>query len=189
MKNNKRTFIAIKIPPQKALKDTIQALKYKFEKSKIKWVNTEDFHLTLHFLGETSPEQIEKINEILNCTALQNAPFEIELKELGAFYKNRQPLVIWVGIAENKKLTNLFSRLRESLSENGFILEDRPFSPHLTLGRVKQIEDFDMLKSMLIHYKNVLFQKADIKEVYFYESILLPSGPVYKPINIVKLSQ
>ncbi len=63
MKNFKRTFIALKITPENELKEAIQALKTKLDTSKIKWINQEDFHLTLHFLGETSPEQIKQVDD------------------------------------------------------------------------------------------------------------------------------
>ena len=187
MKNFIRTFIALKITPEKTLKIAIEKLKHDFAKSPIKWINFDDFHLTLHFLGEISAENIEKVTKIIHQRAINLIPFEIEVRGLGAFYKKGHPFVIWAGVKEHKIMNQLFSELKADLSLNGFAFENRPFAPHLTLGRIKKKESPDLLKSTLLKYEGVLLQKVLIKEIYFYESILNPSGPVYRALEIIDL--
>jgi hypothetical protein len=87
------------------------------------------------------------------------------------------------------EVLTILSKPAQNLVVNlmGVKLEDRPFNPHLTLGRIKNLKDLSSLKDLMAEYENSVIQKVFVDEVILYESLLLPSGPVYKPVYKVTL--
>ena len=73
------------------------------------------------------------------------------------------------------------------MKSTGFVIEERQFKPHLTLGRVKSVRDTENLKKVLEKYRDDEFQKVEVKEVILYESILMQTGPIYKPWAVTAL--
>ncbi len=108
---------------------------------------------------------------------------ELFIRGSGVFRNVNDPRIIWIGIAPSEKLLNLNSRIMKGLTELGIKIEDRPFKPHLTIGRIKRLNDKETLRALIEKYQNLEIQKSVIKEVILYESILLQSGPVYKPLT------
>ncbi|HZU69344.1 MAG TPA: RNA 2',3'-cyclic phosphodiesterase [Ktedonobacteraceae bacterium] len=105
----------------------------------VRWVDPAGIHLTLAFLGELSDEQLAAAEQAAAVAARQSIPFELRLKDLGTFGLPRHPRVIWMGIEESSgNLVRLHSTLNRELLQRGFEVDTRPFSPHLTLARVKQ---------------------------------------------------
>src|SRR3989338_5342197 len=133
-----RTFIAIELSEE--IRNTLAQIQshLKYASADVKWVEKDNIHLTLKFLGEVDEERCEKIKSILDEIASQTKQFEISLKDLGAFPKIDYPRVVWVGldkgITESKELAE---RIDAALSEIGFQKETRPFAAHLTIGRVR----------------------------------------------------
>jgi len=131
-----RTFIAIEIPGTiiskiRELQDGIRAYGFK-----IRWVRTENIHLTLKFLGDV--EEI-KINEIANAvaeTVKGHSPITLQAKGIGVFPGIKRPRVLWVGLAgQLEALVRLQQTLDENLMALGFSREERTFKGHLTMGR------------------------------------------------------
>lgn len=105
----------------------------------VRWVDPAGIHLTLAFLGELSDEQLLAAEQAAGVAVKQSAPFEFRLKELGIFGSQHQPRVIWMGIEEFVgNLSRLHGVLNRELARRGFEVDARPFSPHLTLARIKQ---------------------------------------------------
>ena len=140
-----RTFIALELPAslQRFLGTVIhQAAE---ELPALRWVDPAGIHLTLAFLGELDDQRLEAAIDAAQEAAQQAVPFEYRLKGLGLFGSSLQPRVIWMGIedqpsgqVQGSPLQRLHRVLAKELEQRGFELEKRPFSPHLTLARIKQ---------------------------------------------------
>src|SRR2546425_2548922 len=140
-----RTFIALELDEslQRFLSDIIRRAAQ--ELPDLRWVDPAGIHLTLAFLGELTDERLAAAIDATQAAAQQAVPFEYRLKGLGVFGSSLQPRVIWMGIEDQPSgqiqgspLQRLHRVLAKELEQRGFELEKRPFSPHLTLARVKQ---------------------------------------------------
>jgi len=134
-----RTFIALERDEslQRHLIESIRRMAPALPR--LKWVDPSTIHLTLAFLGELIDEQLAKAVQASDEAARQAAPFGYRLARLGTFGAPRQPRVVWIGVDEpTGELTRLQRLLTRELEQRGFALETRPFSPHLTLARVKE---------------------------------------------------
>lgn len=134
-----RTFIALEQDEslQRHLGETIRRMAPALPH--LKWIDPASIHLTLAFLGELTDEQLAKAVESSDGAARQAAPFGYRLAQLGTFGAPRQPRVVWIGVDEpTGELTRLQRLLTRELEQRGFAGETRPFSPHLTLARVKE---------------------------------------------------
>jgi 2'-5' RNA ligase len=179
----RRIFIAVKIDTGENLLNMISNLKTGLKDERIKWTEIENFHITLAFLGDTEEDKIKAINKMLKYACGGSGEFEIVIKGAGVFKNFNNPRVIWTGIQPSEKLNQLYESIKSGLKDTGISLEERNFSPHLTLGRIKSIHNNDALKTLIPGYSNLELQKQEIKEVILYESLLFHSGPVYKPLR------
>jgi 2'-5' RNA ligase len=183
----KRIFIAIKIEPDADLLRMISLLRSLLANDKITWVDPSNIHLTLAFLGDTDEEKIKVAGIAVNQSCSGFGEFSFRLSGTGVFKNFSDPRVIWTGIGESGKLIRLNDLMMTRLKDTGFRIEDRPFRPHITLGRIKFIKDPDILKTALEKYRYTDFQKVPVKEVILYESILKQTGPVYKILSTYDL--
>ncbi len=179
----KRIFIAIKVEPDAALLEMISSLKSLLAAESIKWVDPSSIHLTIAFLGDTDEKRIKILNSMLNYKCPGFNEFEFILAGTGVFKNIRDPRVIWAGIRSSGRLSDLNVVISAGLKETGFNIEERPFKPHLTLGRVKSVKNTENLKFVLDKYSETEFQTVLVKEVILFESILQQTGPVYKPLG------
>ena len=134
-----RAFIAIELPGQiKAALSQIQENLKANRSASVKWVNPESIHLTLKFLGNVDEAEIPAIKKALSEAVTGVAPFSLGLGEPGAFPNCQAPSVVWVGVGgEIEPLRTLHNNIDRALTPLGFPPEKRAFSPHLTLGRVR----------------------------------------------------
>lgn len=183
-----RTFIAVKIEPQPALIKLLGHLKKTFDHEKIKWVEKNNLHLTLKFLGDTSPVQVEQVKTVLRETADNFSAFQFDLTGVGFFKKNRQPKVLFVNIEKHEILKQLAAEIDVKLSVLGFEKEQREFSPHLTLGRIKFLKNKPLFYDTINNYPEKLIQQVTINELIYYQSILKPAGAEYKSIEKIELN-
>jgi 2'-5' RNA ligase len=108
----------------------------------------DNFHLTLRFIGERNPEQVEQLMNVLDRTADKLKSFDVRLSGIGRFPRNNKN-IIWVGVPQNNDLLNVYSRLQKELSLIGYEEEGRPYSPHITIGREARIEDFEKMQNQI----------------------------------------
>ena len=179
----RRTFIAIDIPASVKLKKLLELLRADFTEDKIRWVNPEILHITLSFLGDTSEQQIYYISEQLEKITSGYSSIDLHFKELGVFPNLRNPRVLWIGMERNELLETLQGEIEAMLCNYGINRENKPFSPHLTIARIKWIDDIDKLKYWLQKYKGETIQKTKIGEIIYYESRLTSNGPIYNPVK------
>ncbi len=196
-----RTFIAFKIIPEREMADCIQHVQDVLRGEKIKWVDHEKMHITLCFLGDTSPTQVKSTIKILEEEIPLFPAQEVLFAGLGLFRSIRDPRVIWIGMDPGPVLPELKTRIDRKLVQLGFTPEERKFRPHLTLGRIKSTgnhspeknspeknfpeKNSGMLEGLLGEYRNMRFQKNLIREVIYYESILRKEGAEYLPLKRV----
>lgn len=104
----------------------------------LRWVEPAGIHLTLAFLGELNDELLARAVEATRSATTIAPPFSYRLAGLGTFGPPRQPRVLWMGVSEpTGSLINVQQTLTLALEQQGFATEKRPFSPHLTLARIK----------------------------------------------------
>ncbi|MBI4647665.1 MAG: RNA 2',3'-cyclic phosphodiesterase [Bacteroidia bacterium] len=179
----KRTFIAIKIPAEERLFNSIADFHEQLRNEKISWADQSNLHITLMFLGDTDEEKISEI-----CTELYNISnttkkFNFAVKGVGLFKNIRNPRVLWTGIECTEPLKNLQKEIEEKMKFFGFKGDNREYNPHLTFGRIRTLGSKDTLLNLLNQYKEMFFQTVQVEEFIYYESILSQSKPVYKIIE------
>ena len=139
-----RAFIAIELPePIKAALSQLEDALKKGKSASVKWVDPGSIHLTLKFLGNVDAGEIPELTKVLSEAVRGVAPFNLELANPGAFPGIQSPKVVWVGVAgEMEPLHTLHKNIERALVPLGFSPENRAFSPHLTLGRVREESSF-----------------------------------------------
>ena len=178
-----RTFIAFKIEPGKEMMDCISHLLDALRMEKIKWVDPGSLHITLRFLGDTTPQQVSSIINLLNGMVPGSPSPEMVFRGLGVFRTIRDPRVLWIGMDPAPVLQDIKSTLDRRLSRLGFPAEEREFRPHLTLARIKFIRDTEVLRDLITEYRDITYQKSLLEELIYYESILRSEGPEYLPLR------
>jgi RNA 2',3'-cyclic 3'-phosphodiesterase len=173
-----RTFVAVEMPPlaRAELGLVSEALAGRVPPGSVRWVRPELIHLTLRFLGETAVSQLPAISATLDEVGRQARPLTLHLGSVGCFPNCKRPRVIWVGLeGELPALAALQRRVEEALVPLGWAVEKRPFQPHLTLGRVKDVGKLSRVKW------DVAVQKVEVAvtAVCLIESQLQPAGPIY----------
>jgi RNA 2',3'-cyclic 3'-phosphodiesterase len=179
-----RSFLALEIPAevQGALADSIDPLQKALPKPLIRWVPSHNVHLTLKFLGDVSPANLEQLAEALKKEIATCEPFTMSVGGLGAFPNPRRARVLWIGLDAPPALMQLM-RIVETISARlGFPSEDRPFSPHLTIGRVGQNvtgTDLQHIRTFLeaTHIGTIGMVHVDAMQIF--RSDLQPAGSVY----------
>ena len=172
-----RAFIAVEIPDDVRQEIGRTTAGFRRKDYPVRWVNPENLHLTLVFLGYNPAEFIAQVEYQLSKVAARTGRFELALKGLGAFPNERSARVIWVGADEGKdQLCALARSVAEEMIAIGFIPEKRPFSPHLTIGRVKApIADIRPILGTTFAGRSF-----PVSEIVLVRSHLNPAGPVYE---------
>jgi RNA 2',3'-cyclic 3'-phosphodiesterase len=183
-----RCFIAVEL--DEAIKDRIEAAQQLFKHlgGKVGWCHRGQMHLTLKFLGEVPEDLIPKAVEALKAAVGEMAPFEMTVEGLGSFPPSGQPRILWVGVRECPPLFELQERIEKQFNPLGFPREDRDFSPHLTLGRVRERIDTKTCLAVLTQQKNFFAGTQQVEKVILFSSILKPTGAVYTPVISIPLS-
>ncbi len=183
-----RTFVAIKLTPEIISNIGRVQEELKRTDAQVKWVEPDNIHLTLKFLGHVTPEELEKVKITTKETLGPFAPFEMSVASLGAFPKIKYPRVIWMGIDKGReKLKRMASRLEERLARIGFAKEKREFSPHLTLGRVKSPKGTERLIGALSLVKASNLGNMRVTKISIMKSELKPQGPIYTSLEEIVL--
>jgi 2'-5' RNA ligase len=178
-----RAFIAVEIPlairqgvcqATSALQNEIGPL--------VRWVPIDNMHLTLKFLGDVSPSNVDMLTQMLRAEADLFDCFELHLHGLGSFPNPKRPRVIYIGIQAPAALETLQRGIESASRRLGYESEERGFSPHLTIGRVKQNitgTEQQRIRRMLEETKIDSLGSARVNSVHLYKSDLKPTGSVY----------
>lgn len=187
-----RSFIAIELPEEvRAGLRRLQAELRLPEHAFVKCVAPEGIHLTLKFLGNISAQKVAEITRIMEQASQGISPFQLQITEVGAFPNMRQPRVLWIGIkGELDKLVGWQKRIDNGLMPLDFAKETRPFTPHLTLARLREgcsPGDRRNLGEMVAKTPVKVNYAMTVNSLSLMKSQLLPGGAVYSRLAEVKL--
>ncbi|HXG12663.1 MAG TPA: RNA 2',3'-cyclic phosphodiesterase [Gemmataceae bacterium] len=184
-----RTFIAVDLG--KAIRDRAVALQGTLARiaPDVKWVEPENLHVTLLFLGEVNDRDIPAVcRSVMECCR-QHTAFVMSVERVGYFGSPRRPRTLWVGIGEGtQELVALHDALEPPLLDLGcYRREERQYTPHVTLGRVKGDRPNDKLAAALAKHAGWQGGQTTVREVLVLSSELTPQGPVYTVLGRAKL--
>ena len=186
-----RTFIAITLPEE--IKDFLGSLQAQLKKAgaDVKWVSPKNIHLTLKFLGEIDENNTGKAIGAIETVAAGHSAFQVRLCSLGAFPSLSSPRVIWAAIDEgNSQTIGIAKELEERLAIIGFEKEGRPFSTHITLGRVRSALNKEKLARLLTDHSEGFSQEQrgfTAEAITLFKSTLQPQGPYYEILRVANL--
>ncbi len=179
-----RAFIAVFIPDSirrtlAAIQDTLRAAD-----TGVSWARPEHIHLTLHFLGSVESAVLPRLADGINAAAGSVRPFELAVRGLGTFGSPRRPRVIWAGLRlPPPELEQLHDALGVAVRAVGMATEERPFRPHLTLGRVRDARNLGELTSRIRSVKNSESGLFRVRHVRLMQSHLDKPGPRYSVLH------
>lgn len=187
-----RAFVAIDLPPvfQSNLESVIRQLRDQLPSVAIRWVPVKNIHLTLKFLGDTPQQKISLLEKNLKEEAARHHPFDLALGQAGAFPSVNKPRVIWVGLSAAEDLKLLAHGIERQAGLLGWTPEERPFSPHLTLGRVGRDLPAAQLRRIGEALQSIRVEPSSayrVTDFHLYRSDLQPAGAVYTRLFSVSL--
>jgi 2'-5' RNA ligase len=187
MPKSVRTFIACELPRsvRSAIADYVQALRVL--PGRVSWVKPENIHLTLKFLGDVPEKNLDEIAAALREASQGFHPMQTTAKGCGVFPNARHPRVLWVGLEdESGILQKLAAEIDQRLRQLGFPKEDRRFSPHLTIGRVRDGAVDKIITAM--QERPFIIQPVQFTEIILMRSQLHAGGSIYTPIRTIKFN-
>lgn len=195
-----RAFLAVNLPLPvvRRLTDEATAIKPRVSEAglRVSWVPAANLHLTLKFLGPVRTEAVEAIAARLGRGLRGRAPFDVEVAGLGAFPEPGSgadaPRILWAGVRASTALAALQADVEGWMEELGFAREERPFHPHLTLGRVKEgaaETGGGSLAALLDEKRAVSYGGGRIAEVVLYETRTLARGAEYRALARIALGK
>lgn len=182
-----RLFVAIEISTDIRAEFSALLKEFRGMAPQAKWVRAENLHVTLKFLGETQPEKL---------TALQNGlaairspePVRLEFHGLGFFPNEKRPRVFWSGMEASANLKSLAEDIDHAAHRLGFPLEERPFTPHLTLARFQPPGSAPKLRELIQGHSAQSFGSQTTSEFHLIESKLKPAGAEYTTVQTVRFA-
>lgn len=191
-----RAFIAIELPGE--IRGKLNDIQNKAQvqigaafKKAVRWVPCENIHLTIKFLGDVPTANLSAIQKILSSEASHHPPFFLNIGGIGAFPNMRRPRVIWAGCETPPVLADLHKAIDAETHKLGYPSDDRPFSAHLTLGRISQSatpEEVGGVSQALGKMSVESLGTFRVDRFHLFQSDLRPSGAVYTSLNIFHLS-
>jgi RNA 2',3'-cyclic 3'-phosphodiesterase len=181
-----RLFVALLLPDdlKKKLADLISQLRPLA--GGIKWVEPENLHLTLKFIGERPETDVAPIIAAIEAAIVGRKGFDVPIKGCGGFPNLRNPRVIWVGMENADPAVEMAAQIDSQLQALEIPPEDRPFSPHLTIGRVKMKTNLTPLSGQM-EKTNFDAGILTVDRVGLVKSTLMPHGPIYENLKVFKL--
>lgn len=173
MQNAERLFVALSLP--EPVRDSLATLAQPLPG--VNWTRPEQLHVTLRFLGDVTPEQMDRVVERLTTVSVE--PFILPIEGIGTFPPNRPPRVVWMGVGSgHPRLFQLRQRLDDALIASGLQLDVRTFHPHLTLARTT--EDAAPAVAHWLHaHRDVTAPPFRVESFDLYRSELRPTGAVH----------
>lgn len=174
-----RLFFGIPLSDQicTKIRQIQEELKKQFKYSKIQWVSIENCHITLHFLGDSKTESISELKNKIRELELPK-PFELRILNVDAFPSKKDPKILIIKTDPHPSLFGLYKKIGDVIVGLGFEIDERPFTPHITLGRVTTRSE--VLKTELIDVPNLM---SIVNRVVLYRSDLTPTGSKYSELE------
>ncbi|NIA08830.1 MAG: RNA 2',3'-cyclic phosphodiesterase [Nitrospiraceae bacterium] len=177
-----RTFLAIDLPDTQNKIIEGHKAQWRSIKTDARWIASTKMHLTLIFLGKIQKLSLGQVIATCRDVCYKDQPFSLALKGTGTFPGPERPRILWVGIGgETYHLHRLQRDLESALEKKGFPQEDRAFLPHLTVGRIRSPHRLSSTMDIFMR-DEITSPLFLVNEIIVYESLLLPKGPIYKPL-------
>ncbi|HEY5621873.1 MAG TPA: RNA 2',3'-cyclic phosphodiesterase [Pontiella sp.] len=186
--NTVRAFIAIDIGDE--IRARLDALQRRLKKvhADVRWVHPGNIHLTLAFIGDVPTDKTDMLKPLLDTGLSGVQPFSLKAYGTGYFGRPGRPRVIWAGIPDAPKLMDLQAKTIRALLNAGIEFDNKPFHPHLTLGRVKALNHTESLLAKIEKYKDAELGQTAVNAVNLIKSRLTPQGAEYTILHQVRLS-
>ena len=186
-----RAFIAVEIPSslQHTIQESTASLRQSLGDEIVRWVPPQNIHLTLKFLGDISTSNLDLIKQMLISETAQQKCFEMQAEGIGSFPNSRRPRVIWVGLHAPAALESLQPTIESAAARLGYASDEKSFSPHLTIGRVKQnlsSSEIQRIRAALEATRIGLLGTARVDAIHLFKSDLQRSGSVYTKLFSAK---
>jgi 2'-5' RNA ligase len=188
-----RLFIAIDLSPDVRgwLEKVRSVLESGMPAGAVRWVDPRGIHITLKFLGEVAVNRIDGVRAAMDQAVADVSPFSLTVEGLGCFPNTARPRVVWAGVRTEPKLVALQKRLEDFLSAAGFERERRAFSPHLTLGRVKDGMSETVQRKIGAAVESARTEtpvEMEAGALCLFRSVLRPTGAEYSALYRAELS-
>ena len=189
-----RAFIAIDLPfhLKEAIEKQTSRLRQTLGNDLIRWIPAQNMHLTLKFLGDIASTHVEFLKQLLTREATQNSQFDLQIGGLGSYPNVRQPRVLWVGLHAPADLLSLQKGIEAGTTRLGYEKEERAFSPHLTIGRVRQNVNPAELPKIRAAMDNIQLGNigiARVDSVQLMKSELQPNMSIYTKLFSAPLTK
>jgi 2'-5' RNA ligase len=189
-----RSFIAIELPDELRLAlRRLQSQLRTGSHASVKWVDPYGIHLTLKFLGSIGTDMVGRITAALEEAVRGIPPFHLEISGLGAFPGLKRVQVVWVGVTgEVGRLSQLQQAIESSLKPLGFAPESRPFTPHLTLARLRDRAtpgERQSLGQLIADTRFEITYRLAVDAIHLMKSQLTRDGAVYSQISKIELKE
>jgi len=178
-----RTFLAVEFPAEirQKIGSLIQSLQAAGVRG-VRWVPVHNIHLTLKFYGDVSPASLEALKSMIRQEVARCSPFDLTIQGVGAFPTPRRARVLWVGLQAPPALAALQHAVEVNSIPLGYAAEERPFSPHLTIGRVNQHilpAELEGIAAALQKAGSPLVGSTCVSQLTLFRSDLTPGGSIY----------
>jgi 2'-5' RNA ligase len=174
-----RLFVAIHVPER--IRTTIAILldEFRLIDPELKWIKSENLHITLKFLGKTDASQLDAVVKALSTIARSAHPITFNFAGLGFFPNARRPNILWTGIQASANAQVIVQEIDQALAVLGFPLQQREFTPHLTLGRFEKRALSRNMQSAIERNASGKFGGFTATEFHLIQSKLNSSGAEY----------
>jgi 2'-5' RNA ligase len=186
-----RTFIAIELPQD--IKDAISRVQVKLKATgaDVKWVAPSNIHLTLKFLGEIDEKTRDAVIEVMQEISSGIGQFPVKLGSIGAFPRIQSPRIIWIGLSQgHDQIKTIAQRLETELETCGLAKENREFSSHITIGRIRSLKNNDALAAGISKLDGTVTENLGeflAGNITLFKSTLTPQGPIYEKLQETSL--
>lgn len=174
-----RTFIGVPVRVNEEFLRSLKELRSLLDGERISWVSPDRYHITIRFIGDTEIGEVHNIAMSLEDYLEVPGKTEIKLDRLGSFGPRRSPRVIWVGFKDTGIFELLKARVDTILETRGITHDPQPFRSHLTLGRVRSLQDRQRFYNAIDRMEESFSQNVLTDRLVFYRSELGKGGPVY----------
>lgn len=180
-----RAFISADLPPIASVETLVRELR---DASRdLKLVSADHLHVTLKFLGETEEGLVPEIVSAMREASAGIGPVTLAVRGTGAFPSPARPRVLWIGLEGAEPLGRIATSLDHHLRALGYAPETRPWSPHVTLARVRGPRGLDRASAVLQRSEGTRFAEVRMEEIRLKKSVLRPQGPEYTTVEAVRL--
>jgi 2'-5' RNA ligase len=182
-----RAFIAVEVGGLSRILAVDEELKRTHGDLKI--VDADNIHLTIKFLGNVEEDSSEKIVKSMKVAVAKLEPFDMVVKGLGAFPSDDDVRIVWVGVEDPAPVEAIFKNVEKGMKKLGFKPEDRGFTPHVTVARVRSPRNLPRIKDVLAAHADDEFGVVKVDTLFLKKSFLTNEGPVYTTVGTARLGE